>query len=225
MWKRAVDIISGLMRRRPWRLLGLVMAMLFLTACDLALARPTVQVVKIGLVAPFEGRHRDVGYDVIYSARLAIREANRAAGAGQAKALLVAVDDFGDPEIARESAEAMTIDPEVMAVIGHWLPETTTAARPIYREAGLAFVEAGNGDFGPTDPASLPSAFLRAYEDVTPFDETAGPFAGSAYDGLWLILAAMQEIEASGRAVDRTNVSELLATFSLEGITGMVRSR
>lgn len=31
-------------------------------------------VVKIGLVAPFEGRHRAIGYDAIYSARLAVRD-------------------------------------------------------------------------------------------------------------------------------------------------------
>jgi ABC-type branched-subunit amino acid transport system substrate-binding protein len=201
------------------------MVMMLLTACDLAPVRPSGQVVKIGLVAPFEGRYREVGYDVIYSARLAIREANQASETGQMKALLVAVDDFGDPEMARESAEAMAIDPEIMAVIGHWLPETTTAARPIYEAAGLALVEIGQGDLGPVDPTSLPSAFLGAYEDVTPFDDTAGPFAGTAYDGVWLILAAMEEIEAGGEAIDRINVREKLATFSFEGITGRVRSR
>jgi ABC-type branched-subunit amino acid transport system substrate-binding protein len=227
MWKRAADLIAG-RRNRGWcHLFGLITVVLILTACDVATplhppSRRSDSVVKIGLVAPFEGRHREVGYDVIYSARLAIREANEASEPEQTKALLVAVDDFGDPEIARESAEAMAVDLEVMAVIGHWLPETTAAARPIYQMAGLALVEAGQGDFGPQDPASLPADFLTAYEDVTPFDETAGPYAGSAYDGVSLILAAIEEIEADGEAINRANVSDKLATLSFKGITGTI---
>ncbi len=208
-----------------WRLrlvVSMMLVMLALAACDGSLSRPSDPVVKIGLVAPFQGRHREVGYDVIYSARLAVREANQASGNGQTKALLVAVDDFGDPEIARESAEAMTIDPEVMAVIGHWLPETTAAAGPVYEAAGLAFVEAGQGIFGATNPASLDDVFLSAYEDVTPFDETAGPYAATAYDGVRFILAAMAEIEAGGGDISRANVTQKLETFRFEGITGPV---
>ncbi|MCP5097251.1 MAG: ABC transporter substrate-binding protein, partial [Chloroflexi bacterium] len=54
-------------------------------------------VVKIGLVGPFEGQHRAVGYDVIYSARLAVREINAAGGIGGHRVALVALDDSGDP--------------------------------------------------------------------------------------------------------------------------------
>jgi hypothetical protein len=225
MLKPAADDIAGRVKRLRLPLLGLVAAALLLTACDSLWPKRGDPVVKIGLVAPFEGRYRDVGYDVIYSARLAIREANQASQAGQTKVLLTAVDDFGDPEIARESASAMTIDPQVMAVIGHWLPETTAAARPVYQAAGLAFIEAGEGDFGATDPATLAAGFLSAYEDVTPFDETAGPFAGSAYDGVRLILAAIKEIEAGGGAINRASVSKELESFSFAGITGTVRDK
>ena len=49
-------------------------------------------VVKIGLVAPFEGRQRAVGYDAIYSARLAVREINAAGGVGGHRVVLVALD-------------------------------------------------------------------------------------------------------------------------------------
>jgi len=45
---------------------------IFLTACSAS----TQPVVKIGLVAPFEGRYRPIGYEAIYAARLAIREIN-----------------------------------------------------------------------------------------------------------------------------------------------------
>lgn len=222
MLKRAVRAMAV---ESDWRLrllTSMTLVMLALSACDGSFPQRSDPVVKIGLVAPFQGRHREMGYDVIYSARLAIREANQATEGGRTKALLVAVDDFGDPEIARESAEAMIIDPEVMAVIGHWLPETTAAARPVYEAAGLALVEAGQGTFGATNPASLDDVFLSAYEEVTPFDETAGPYAGSAYDGVRFILAAIAEIEANGGDINRASVTQKLETFRFEGITGSV---
>src|SRR5437773_8430394 len=54
----------------------LASALLLLPAC-VPVTRP---IVKIGLVAPFEGRYRDVGYEVIYAVRLAVREANASGG-------------------------------------------------------------------------------------------------------------------------------------------------
>ena len=179
-------------------------------------------VVKIGLVAPFEGRNRDVGYDVIYSARLAIRQENERRGPGQVRLALVALDDFGDPTMARESAEAAAIDPGIVAIIGHWLPETTAAAKPVYEAAGLPFVAAGDGPLGMIDPAGLEPRFLQAYANVTPFDEVAGPYAGTAYDGVNLIIAALTEVENSGRDIERVTIGEALESLSYAGITGTV---
>ncbi len=108
---------------------------LALPACsELARTRP---VLKIGLVAPFEGHYRYVGYDAIYAARLAVREANAAGGVAGYTVELVAYDDGGDPATARKVAQALALDDAVVAVIGHWLDETTLAAAPVYAEAGL----------------------------------------------------------------------------------------
>lgn len=204
---------------------GLVGLILILTGCDRLLPRQIDPVVKVGLVAPFEGEYRDVGYDVIYSARLAVREANQERGPGQTKVALVALDDFGSPESAQQMARAMVIDPEIVAVIGHWKAETTAAAKPIYAAAGLPFVSAGQSPFGVTDPAALDADFLRAYEDVTPFDESAGPFSGTAYDGMQLILSALAEIEDSGGEINRATVEEKLQDYRYEGITGTVQAK
>ena len=179
MWptsKLAADTSPNTLRAHV--LAGLIVLLFMLSACDDLRPASSQRVVKVGLVAPFAGRYRDVGYDVIYSARLAIREANQQRGPEQTKVALVAMDDFGDPETARVAASAMAIDPDVVAVMGHWLPETTSAAEPIYAAEGLPFLPAGEGLFGATDPANLNPAFLRAYEEVTPFDESAGPFSG-----------------------------------------------
>lgn len=108
----------------------------FLTAC-IASTQP---VVKIGLVAPFEGRYRPIGYEAIYAARLAIREINARGGIQGHRVELVALDDRGDPEQAGEAARQLALDPQVVAVIGHYRPESTAAALKIYCEAGLPVI-------------------------------------------------------------------------------------
>src|SRR3972149_3971871 len=97
-----------------------------LTACAPS-TRPTI---KIGLVAPFEGRYREIGEEVIYSARLAVREANANGGLGGYSVELMAFDDGGDPAQAEEQARKLATDPQVVGVIGNWLDSTTTADPP-----------------------------------------------------------------------------------------------
>jgi ABC-type branched-subunit amino acid transport system substrate-binding protein len=111
---------------------------LLLTACHFPGAvRPTL---KIGLVAPFEGRYRYVGYDVIYAVRLALREANAAGGVGGYSVELVAYDDGGDPAMAFEQARKLAVDPQVVAAIGHFREATTAAALGGYAESGIPLV-------------------------------------------------------------------------------------
>jgi ABC-type branched-subunit amino acid transport system substrate-binding protein len=102
--------------------------------------RPTI---KIGLVSPFEGRYRYVGYDVIYAVRLAVREANAAGGVGGYSVELVAYDDAADPVLAVEQARKLAVDPEVVAAIGHFRAETTAAAEDVYIEAGIPLLSPG----------------------------------------------------------------------------------
>jgi len=122
---------------------------LLLTSCSII--RVTQPVVKIGLVAPFEGEYRYVGYDAIYAARLAVRQANAAGGASGRAVELVAYDDRGTVEGAITAARNLAQDPQVVAVIGHFRDETTAAARPIYEQAGLPLVVAGTVEGGGDD--------------------------------------------------------------------------
>ncbi len=179
-------------------------------------------VVKIGLVGPFEGRHRDIGYDVIYSARLAVREENTRDDMGGYRVALVALDDFGDPDTAEEIARSLVLDPAVVAVVGHWLPETTEAAAPVYRAAGLPFIPAGAPPFTITDPDILPADFKSNYAEVTPFDETAGPYAGAGYDSIGLILKAISEVDFAELTIDRTTIGDILRNLGHQGVTGEV---
>ncbi|MFW5691379.1 MAG: ABC transporter substrate-binding protein [Chloroflexota bacterium] len=72
---------------------------------------PTPPRAAVALLAPFEGRYREVGYAALYPARLAL------ADAGTGTLDLLPVDDGGSVESAVERARALVIDARVKAVI------------------------------------------------------------------------------------------------------------
>lgn len=197
-------------------LTGLLLA---LVGCDVRRVDP---VLKIGLVAPFEGEQRTIGYDVIYSARLAVREINAAGGVGGYRLSLVAFDDSGYTDEARSVAQALIVDPGIIAVIGHWQPQTTAAAEPLYASADLGLVPMGRAGLGAFDPAPLAAEWRTAYQAIT-FQgaQPPGLFAASAYDGMQLIRAAIAQAAATGD-VTRESVSNALQTVTITGLTGEV---
>lgn len=184
-----------------------IFLLLLLSACT-----SVDPVIKIGLVAPFEGAQRVVGYDVIYSARLAVREINQAGGIGGYRVALVALDDSGDPELARQTAQSLIADPAVVAVLGHWLPETTAVATPIYAQANLPFIPMGAPPFGATDPATFSAEFIEKYTAVTPFDEQPGPYAASTYAAFQQLWQTLADVEESHGRIDRMAVADELST-------------
>jgi len=102
--------------------------------------RSTRPVVKIGLVAPFEGLYRHLGYEVLYAVKLAVRERNAAGGVSGYMVELVGLDDGNDPARARLQARKMIVDSDVMGVIGHFSDEAALAALDEYHWAGLALI-------------------------------------------------------------------------------------
>ncbi|GEM_PF-1297891 len=215
----------------------LLLAIVCLSACTAS----TQPVVKIGLVAPFEGRYRPIGYEAIYAARLAIREINAQGGIHGQRIELVALDDRGEPDKAIEAARQLVLDPQVVAVIGHLRPASTDAALKIYCEAGLpvialesataacesAFVT-GNAPrerwvedrlifvSNVPDPNGLAAAQeFVAKVNAIPIDGTrAGPIALQTYDTLSLLF------EAFGRAqrIDRVEVKAALSHINFKGL-------
>jgi hypothetical protein len=96
--------------------------------------------VKIGLSAPFEGLHREFGYEALYAVQIAVRERNEAGGVGQRYLVeLVALNDLNEAETAAEQARKMAVDPKVLGVLGGLSAETAPAA-PEYEQLGLAFL-------------------------------------------------------------------------------------
>lgn len=79
-------------------------AAILLTGCAVFRGQ---EIVKVALLAPFEGRYREIGYNALYAARLAL--ADYAAG----EIVLLAVDDGGGESSAKERARALALDPDV----------------------------------------------------------------------------------------------------------------
>jgi len=136
---------------------------LLLSAC-VPSTRPTI---KIGLVAPFEGRYREIGEEIIYAVRLAVREVNEAGGVGGYSIELMAYDDGGDLRQAEEQTRKLATDPQVVGVIGNWLEATTVAAAPALADSGIPYLATTSS------PDLNPSAFRfwltdSAYVDTLP---------------------------------------------------------
>jgi ABC-type branched-subunit amino acid transport system substrate-binding protein len=208
-----------------------------LTACTAS----TQPVVKIGLVAPFEGRYRPIGYEAIYAARLAIREINARGGIAGHRIELVALDDRGEPEKALIAARQLTLDPQVVAVIGHYRPDSSAAAMKIYCEAGLPVITIESAtspcegafvlgsaprDRWPEDqlifvsnvpdPNGLIAAqdFVKNYNAI-PIDGTrAGPIALQTYDALSLVFEAIDR----GERLDREGLQAALRQIDFTGL-------
>lgn len=143
------------MKRHRLALVLLLAAALLLSSCQFQLPGSTAPLLKIGLVAPFEGRFRARGYEMLYAVKLAVREWNEAGGAGSYRIELVALDDGGDPATAVQQAREMAVDADVLGVVGHFDEATTLAAALEYAALDLALVAPGVGAEGVTAAGSV----------------------------------------------------------------------
>jgi branched-chain amino acid transport system substrate-binding protein len=121
-------------------LTGWLCVLLLSTVVRCTVPGSTKPILKVGLVAPFEGLYRPLGYEVLYAVKLAIRERNASGGVAGYMVELVALNDDSEPTIAAQRAREMAVDPDVLGVVGHFSSPTTLAALEEYRRAELALV-------------------------------------------------------------------------------------
>jgi len=133
--------------------ISLCLVALLLLPVGCVLPRATTPIIKIGMIAPFEGLYRPEGYAALYAVKLALRECNAAGGVAGHRVELVALNDDGDPVQAALQARKLALDPDVMGVIGPFSRATAAAVGPPLAEAGLAWII----------PASAPDAVIEAY--------------------------------------------------------------
>jgi hypothetical protein len=94
-------------------------------------------VIKIGVLAPFEGVGRRLGYAILPAMKSELASANRKHSLGPYRVSLVALNDDLSPLEAAAQARALVQDPDVRAVIGLWSDDTAQSAAPILAEAGV----------------------------------------------------------------------------------------
>ena len=86
----------------------------FVIGVALSACTATRPVVKIGLLAPFEGLHRESGYEALAAMRAALAEHPLP----DAEVLPLALDTSADPAQARRAAAKLLRDDSVAAVVG-----------------------------------------------------------------------------------------------------------
>ena len=101
---------------------------------------------KIALLAPFEGKYREIGYNALYAVRLAFGDAE------PQDVQLLAIDDGGTVESAIARVNALNLDPAVAAIIALG-PAATHASTQIANDKPLILV--GNWGHDRADPDSL----------------------------------------------------------------------
>ncbi len=85
--------------------------LLFCLALVCVACAATPPVTRVALLAPFEGNYREVGYDALYAARLALRDG------AYPDVELLPLDDGGSAEMALERAQALARNPLVTCVL------------------------------------------------------------------------------------------------------------
>jgi hypothetical protein len=237
------------------RLCCALLLALVLVACDPQATAPTPTILaapsgpprRIALLAPFEGRYRDIGYDALYAARLALQDA----GIGNIE--LLPTDDGGTPRSAVDRALALANDPQVYAalaigyaavdgdtqiafgeipvlIVGDW------GAQPLGQNVlilGLGNVGLPDDSFffdsvrqtrddrGEGDfssSAGMPSAeFSQRYAESDPFAPPPTPLATLTYDATRIL------IQAVATGADRATTADAVSTIDYEGINGRIR--
>ncbi len=150
-----------------------LLAVLLFAGC-MRIQTPT----RIALLAPFEGRYREVGYEALYAARLAFQDA-------QTDAIeLLAVDDGGTIDSASDRARALVLDPQVRVVLV--LGYAATNSQSLASFADLPVLVVGEWEAQPlgdrvfilTNPAASDHYTLPPRADVLEAAKAAGPITG-----------------------------------------------
>lgn len=149
--------------------------MLALLAFSASCAGAPIQ--RVALLAPFEGRYREVGYDAYYAAQLAMQDF------GRPTVELLAVDDGGETASAIQRARALASDPLVKIVVA--LGYAATAAETQAALAEVPVIIVGNWGARPLSSSAFMlsnpeiAARITAPHDVTEAATSAAPLVGS----------------------------------------------
>ena len=158
----------------------MVLALMLLSACAVT---HTPTMYRVALLAPFEGRYREIGYNALYAARMAF---DYEGGDSPIWLELMPIDDGGSVETAILRARALTYDPQVIGalVLGY------QAADPQVQAAFGAIPVIIVGRW--TDTRAAENVFILSSRDIhTPLDAVTAqietPYAGG---DVWMLEGA-----------------------------------
>jgi hypothetical protein len=179
----------------------------------------TDKLTRIALLAPFEGRYREIGYDAFYAAHLAFQDS------GRSDIELLAVDDGGSVDSAVERARALTRDPLVQAVIVLGYNASDEAVQVAFGDLSVIIV--GNWQVESqsenilmlTDPNIRTLLSHNRRLDVTDAARVEAPFVGGdvfALRGFRNLRADLSGITviSSGRLPDEAFRNRIIDLFS-----------
>ena len=159
IWQQVVTEFRTHIPLKMKKITSVLLITLVFTTTVLSNCKGYKPTVKIAIVAPFSGMYREIGYQVLNGARIAVNEYNDS-NTALTGIELIAFDDAGNPTQAQEQANKLITDKKVLVVIGHWLDKTTTAAAPIYMNANLPLLSTSAK---PSNPNNTWSTFFRLH--------------------------------------------------------------
>lgn len=124
-----------MIRRFSVSLLALLMLLFLSAAC--ALPWNAAPVIKLGVIAPFEGAGRPLGYAVLPAIKSLVADANASGELAGYRVAVVALDDSLDPTMAAQQARALALDPDVIAVIGPFSEEGAESVEIVLAAAAV----------------------------------------------------------------------------------------
>ncbi|MCP4117661.1 MAG: ABC transporter substrate-binding protein [Desulfobacteraceae bacterium] len=96
--------------------------------------------IVVALAGPMTGEGGMNGRDMVRGARMAIKDAVRAGRLSDLEIRLNLFDDKNEIRSAMKAASEISLDKEVVAVLGHYLTATTIAAAGIYEKNGIPMI-------------------------------------------------------------------------------------
>jgi len=148
-----------------------IVLLVLLSACTAVPPAPR----KIALLAPFEGQYREIGYEALYAAQLALQ--------GNKSILILPLDDGGTEATARERARALTYDSSIVFVLALGPYATTPEVQAAYGDLPVLMV-----GYWPSIPQHENIAALSAdLRDVLPSLSDPGLYTGEGLIGAELL--------------------------------------
>ncbi len=179
--------------------------MLFLIATVLTGCGGTKPVIKIGLIAPFDGLQRHIGYQRLYGVKLALKQANLAGGTAGYKIELVALNDYASADETIGQVQELILDSHVRGVIGQWDKNLFAVSLAMYEEHKMPVINPNQFN----DFSHLPINFATDY--ITSAGSEPTTEAKQAYLATQYLLKAIEQTILEHDYPTRINIT---TTFS-----------